>query len=49
VRDIIFLQCSECKRKNYSMTKNKRKHNERLETKKFCRSCRHHKMHKEVK
>ena len=49
MRDIVFFQCSDCKRKNYSSTKNKRKHNERLETKKFCRFCRHHTLHKEVK
>jgi large subunit ribosomal protein L33 len=49
MRDIIFFQCTECKRRNYSGTKNKRKHNERLETSKFCRFCRGHKPHKEVK
>ena len=49
MRDIIFFQCTECKRRNYSGTKNKRKHNERLETSKFCRFCRGHKLHKETK
>ena len=49
MRDIVFFQCSDCKRTNYSSTKNKRKHNERLETKKFCKFCRQHKVHKEVK
>ena len=26
MRDIITLQCSECKNRNYSTTKNKKKH-----------------------
>jgi len=49
VRDIVFFQCSGCKRKNYSSTKNKRKHTDRLEIRKFCRFCRQHTAHKEVK
>jgi len=49
VRDIVYFQCSKCKRKNYSSTKNKRKHTERLEISKFCRFCRSHTAHKEVK
>jgi len=35
--------------RNYTTTKNKKKHTERLETKKFCNSCRKHTAHKEVK
>jgi large subunit ribosomal protein L33 len=34
MRDIITLQCNDCKERNYSTTKNKKKHTERLETKK---------------
>ncbi|MEW6369130.1 MAG: 50S ribosomal protein L33 [Acidobacteriota bacterium] len=49
VREIIQLQCGECKRRNYSTTKNKKKTTERLELKKFCRHCRHHTVHREVK
>ena len=49
VREIIQLQCGECKRRNYSTTKNKKKTTERLEMKKFCRFCHHHTLHKEVK
>jgi large subunit ribosomal protein L33 len=49
MRDIITLQCNDCKERNYSMTKNKKKNTERLETKKFCRRCRHHTMHRETK
>ncbi|NQU66314.1 MAG: 50S ribosomal protein L33 [Candidatus Marinimicrobia bacterium] len=48
-RNIISLACQECKRKNYSMTKNKRLHPERVEYVKFCRWCRSHTPHKETK
>ena len=41
-REIIQLQCSECKNRNYSKTKNKRTTTERLEMKKFCPYCRKH-------
>ena len=49
MREIITLQCGECKNRNYTTTKNKKKHSERMETKKFCRTCRKHTPHKEVK
>ena len=42
MRDIIALACTECKRRNYSTTKNKKKTSERLEFSKFCRFCRKH-------
>ena len=31
MREIITMQCTECKRKNYSKTKNKKTMTERLE------------------
>ena len=31
MRDIITMSCTECKRRNYSTTKNKKKTTERLE------------------
>jgi large subunit ribosomal protein L33 len=49
MRDIIHLQCTECKRKNYSTTKNKKTATGKLELKKFCRACAGHKVHKETK
>jgi large subunit ribosomal protein L33 len=49
MREIITLQCSECKNRNYSTTKNRKKHTERLELKKFCKYCRRHTVHREVK
>ncbi|MBI5887459.1 MAG: 50S ribosomal protein L33 [Deltaproteobacteria bacterium] len=49
MRDIIALACTECKRRNYSTTKNKKTMPDRLELKKFCKFCRKHVPHKETK
>ncbi|MBF0170531.1 MAG: 50S ribosomal protein L33 [Nitrospinae bacterium] len=49
MRDIIHLQCTECKRKNYSTTKNKKRTPDRIEMKKYCRFCHKHTPHKETK
>jgi large subunit ribosomal protein L33 len=49
VRDIITLACGECKRRNYSSTKNKRTHPDRVEYRKFCPFCRKHTEHKETR
>lgn len=48
-RELISLICGECKRRNYTTTKNKKIHQEKLEASKFCRSCRKHTPHKEGK
>ena len=48
-REIVTLQCSDCKDRNYSTTKNKKTTTGRLEFNKFCRKCRKHTSHKEVK
>ena len=48
-REIVTLQCGECKDRNYSTTKNKKTTTARLEFNKFCRKCRKHTSHKEVK
>jgi len=49
MREIITLQCPECKNRNYSTTKNKKTTTGRLEFKKFCNRCRKHQAHKETK
>ena len=49
MREIVTLACTDCKRRNYSTTKNRRKTTERLEYNKFCRFCRKHTAHKESK
>ena len=49
VRVKITLACTECKQRNYDTTKEKRNHPDRMETKKYCRFCRRHTLHKETK
>ena len=49
MRDIIQLACGDCKRRNYSTTKNKKKTSERLQMSKFYRFCRKHVSHRETK
>ena len=49
MRDTISLQCPECKNRNYSTDKNKRKTTERLEMSKYCPFCRKLTPHKETK
>jgi len=49
VRTKITLACTECKQRNYNMTKDKKTHPDRMETKKYCRFCKKHTMHKETK
>jgi len=49
MRVIVHLACQECKRRNYSTTKNKQKTPDRLEFKKYCRFCRKHTAHRETK
>uniref|UniRef100_A0A7C3UP23 Large ribosomal subunit protein bL33 n=1 Tax=candidate division WOR-3 bacterium TaxID=2052148 RepID=A0A7C3UP23_UNCW3 len=48
MRVLIQLACVDCKRRNYNTTKNKNKQ-ERLELKKYCKFCRKHTVHREVK
>ncbi|HMA84357.1 MAG TPA: 50S ribosomal protein L33 [Desulfosalsimonadaceae bacterium] len=45
----ITLACNECKRRNYSTTKNKRTKPDKLEFKKYCRFCQKHTLHRETK
>lgn len=49
VRTKITLACTECKQRNYNMTKDKKTHPDRMETKKYCRFCKKHTNHKETK
>ncbi|HNQ86696.1 MAG TPA: 50S ribosomal protein L33 [Deltaproteobacteria bacterium] len=49
MRDIITLACSDCKRRNYNSTRNKKKSTDKLEQKKYCPFCRTHTLHKETK
>ena len=49
MREIVTLACSECKRRNYTTTRNKKKQTSRLEIKKYCRFDRKHTVHRETK
>jgi len=48
-RTRVTLECTECKHRNYNLTKDKKAHPERMETKKYCKFCRKHTIHKETK
>ncbi|MBO8172733.1 MAG: 50S ribosomal protein L33 [Bacillaceae bacterium] len=49
MRVIITLACTECKQRNYTTSKNKRKHPDRLEMNKYCKFCNSHTLHRETK
>lgn len=49
MRENVTLQCTECKRRNYVTTKNKKKTTGKLEFNKYCRFCRKHTAHREIK
>ncbi|MFQ5454117.1 MAG: 50S ribosomal protein L33 [Candidatus Zixiibacteriota bacterium] len=49
MRDLVILECTACKNRNYTTTKNKRKHTARVEFKKYCRFCDKHTLHKETR
>jgi len=49
MRDNITLECTDCKQRNYTATKNKKKHSGRIEQKKYCRFCCKHTAHKETR
>ncbi|HHW10534.1 MAG TPA: 50S ribosomal protein L33 [Firmicutes bacterium] len=45
----ITLECTQCKNRNYRTTKNRRNDPDRLELKKYCRTCRAHTTHRETR
>ena len=48
MREIITLECTVCKRRNYTTTKEKKNTPGRLELKKYCKFDRKHTVHKET-
>ena len=48
-RENITFKCSVCGEENYIVTRNKRKHTEKMEIKKYCPVCRKKTLHKEKK
>ncbi len=49
VRIIVTMQCSDCRERNYTTTKNRRNDTQRLEQNKYCSRCRVHKAHREIR
>ncbi len=49
MRELVILECTECKHRNYTTDKNKRKHSGRVEFKKYCRWCNKRTPHKETR
>ncbi|MCK4321260.1 50S ribosomal protein L33 [candidate division WOR-3 bacterium] len=47
MRIIVRLECSECKNRNYTTTRNKEQRS-KLKLNKYCPRCRKHTLHKEV-
>ncbi|MBU2566387.1 50S ribosomal protein L33 [Patescibacteria group bacterium] len=47
--NLIKFECTNCKMINYHSTKNKKLNKNRIETRKFCKKCKSHQMHKETK
>ncbi|MFW6270926.1 MAG: 50S ribosomal protein L33 [Bacillota bacterium] len=49
MREIITLECTECKNRNYTTTKNNQNVRDRLELKKYCKFCKKHTPHRETR
>lgn len=48
-RELVTLQCTDCKEENYRTPKNKINTPDRLELKKYCSRCQKTTVHKEKK
>jgi large subunit ribosomal protein L33 len=49
MRENVILECTECKRRNYTAMRDKRKKPDRLELKKYCKFQRKHTVHRETR
>ena len=49
MREAIHLGCEKCTRRNYHTTKNKKIHTEKFSVRKYCKWCKEHTNHKEMK
>ncbi|WP_085520814.1 50S ribosomal protein L33 [Tuberibacillus sp. Marseille-P3662] len=49
MRKKIVLECSVCRSRNYTTTKNTTNQQERVAVKKFCKRCNEHTLHRETK
>ena len=48
-REYVFLECPDCRNRNYRTEKQMRGVTTKLELSKYCRFCRKHTKHKEKK
>ncbi|MFA5499715.1 MAG: 50S ribosomal protein L33 [Candidatus Omnitrophota bacterium] len=48
-QEAITFECTACKNRNYYSTKNKKQNPDKIELSKFCKFCRKHTLHKEMK
>jgi len=48
-RELVTMACTECKRRNYTTTRDKKNTPNRLELTKYCRFDRKHTLHRETK
>ena len=49
MQEAITFECTVCKNRNYCSTKNKKQNPDKLQRSKFCKFCKKHTQHKEVK
>jgi len=49
LRVLVTLECTVCKRRNYATNKNKRNTTDKLVLQKYCKWCKKHTEHKEIK
>ncbi|MED3976292.1 50S ribosomal protein L33 [Priestia megaterium] len=49
MRKKVVLACVQCASRNYTTMKNTQQNQERLEMKKFCKTCNAHTIHRETK
>jgi large subunit ribosomal protein L33 len=47
--ELIALKCSECNRRNYTTSKNRKNIQTKMEFNKYCKFDRKHTLHKETK
>ncbi|MBU0505202.1 50S ribosomal protein L33 [bacterium] len=45
----IHLECSVCKNRNYRFKRGKEKRSDKIEVKKFCKYCKQHTVHNQVR
>ncbi|MFH0779854.1 MAG: 50S ribosomal protein L33 [Parcubacteria group bacterium] len=47
--NLVKLECKDCRQVNYYTKRNKKAVKQKLEMKKYCKHCRKHTPHKEIK